>query len=144
DAAPIAWKDGVLMAPQHLQRQDLFHQKNLHARLTALSPHSWGIAVLRLDEAAIRQWQVRVVEISAIFPDGLTAAVRAGEPGAPSPRALGDGRPLPANRLDVALGVAELREGADTFAGADAAYQTRARREVADRCGGRARVDLEV
>lgn len=144
DAAPIAWKDGVLIAPQHLQRQDLFHQRSLHARLTALSPHSWGIGVLRLDEAAIRQGQVRVVELSAIFPDGLIADVRAGEPGAPAPRALGDAMAPTAERLDVALGVAELREGADNFAGDDARYQTRTRREVADLGGGRSRVDLEV
>lgn len=144
DAEPIAWKDGVLIAPQHLQRQDLFHLHYVHDRLRSVSAHAWGIASLRLDEAAIRQGQVRLTELNAVFPDGLVVDVRGGEPGAPAPRALGDAMAPTAERLDVSVAIAELRDGQDNFAGGDARYRTRTRREVADLAGGRSRVDIEV
>lgn len=145
DLTPIAWRDGALIAPQHLQRQDLFHQASLAGRLAALSPYTWGVSRLRLDDAALRQGQARVLEVEAVFADGTLARARADERGAPPPRAIAEAMPPSAERLDVALALPEFREGADNFAGdVDARYRPAIRREVADLCGGRSRVDLEV
>ncbi|MCB9568805.1 MAG: type VI secretion system baseplate subunit TssK [Myxococcales bacterium] len=145
DLTPIAWRDGALIAPQHLQRQDLFHQASLAGRLAALSPYTWGVSRLRLDDAALRQGQARVLEVEAVFADGTLARARADERGAPPPRAIAEALPPSAERLDVALALPEFREGADNFAGdVDARYRPAIRREVADLCGGRSRVDLEV
>jgi type VI secretion system protein ImpJ len=142
---PIVWKDGVLIAPQHFQQQDRYHGVNLHARLTAVSPHTWGVAALTLDDAALRNGQVHVAEFRGVLPDGLVASFRGGDPGAPSPRPLAEHFPATARSLDVALGVPLLRDGIENFTGNEfARYRTIVRGDVPDLTSARSKVDVEV
>lgn len=142
---PIVWKDGVLIAPQHFQQQDRYHGVNLHARFTAFSPHSWGVAALTLDDAALRSGQVNIAEFRGILPDGLVAVFRSGEPGAPQPRPLAEHFPATARSLDVAVCVPLLRDGIENFTGNEfARYRTIVRGDVPDLTSARSKVDIEV
>lgn len=144
DLNPIVWRDGVLIAPQHLQRLDLYHQANLAARLAALSPYHWGLSRLRLDDEALRRGQARLLEIEALFADGSLVRATAGEPGAPEARSVDEAMPPGTERIDVALALPELRDDRDNFSGGETRYRTSHRRDVTDLCGGRTRVDIEV
>ena len=142
---PIVWRDGVLIAPQHLQRQDLGHRAALHARLSALSPYAWGVVHLRLDDDALRRGLVRLVELRAILPDGTPIDVRAEGVGCPPARAIGEVMPPSARALDVAVALPELRDGLENYGGGpEARYRLGVRAGVVDLAGGRSRVDLEV
>lgn len=142
---PIVWKDGVLIAPQHFQQQDRYHGVNLHARMSAVSPHAWGVAALALDEGALRNGQIAVSEFRGIFPDGLVTAFRAGDPGAPQPRPLAEHFSPTARNLDVAVGVPLLRDGIENFAGNEyARYRTVVRNDVPDLTSARSKADLEI
>ncbi|MBK8266202.1 MAG: type VI secretion system baseplate subunit TssK [Nannocystis sp.] len=141
DFAPVIWRDGILIAPQHLQRQDLGHQAALHARLHALSPYAWGALSLRVDDDALRREQVRVQELRAVLPDGAVIEV---DGGAGLTRALADAMPATARTLDVAIGLPQIRDGAENYDGELARYRTVKRAGIVDLAAGRSRVDLEV
>lgn len=141
----IVWKDGILIGPQHFQRQDLFHLANLHARLTDFSPQSWGISTLSCDDAALRNGQVRLTEFRGTLPDGLVLAFRDGEPGAPSPRPVAEHFPATVRSLDVALGVPILRDGIENYAGNEfARYRVATRGDIPDLTSARSKIDIEV
>lgn len=142
---PIVWKDGVLIAPQHFQQQDLHHAATLHARLAALSPYAWGVAALSFDDTALSGGQIKVREFRGVLPDGLVVAFRDGEVGAPLPRPLAEYFPATARSLDVALGAPLLREGIENYAGNEfARYHTVVRSDVPDLAGARSKVALEL
>jgi len=142
---PVVWKDGVLIAPQHFQQQDRHHAASLHARLAALSPQAWGLSALTLDDTALRTGIVKVTEFRGVLPDGLVAAFRDGEPGAPPSRPLAEHFPATARTLDVAVGAPLLRDGIENFAGNEyARYRTVVRNDVPDLTGARSKVDLEL
>ena len=41
-AQKVVWSEGLLMSPQHLQQQDLFHEALLSDRLDAIAPVQLG------------------------------------------------------------------------------------------------------
>lgn len=71
----VQWYEGMLLEPQHFQQMQL----DLHALslkyLKISNPFYWGIQSLKIDEAALVAGTFRILEISAIFPDGSNYAV---------------------------------------------------------------------
>ena len=47
------WSEGMLMCPQHMHQQDLYHEQHLHARLQALSAAPWGVTSVLFDTSAL-------------------------------------------------------------------------------------------
>ena len=68
--AKVFWGEGLFLRPQHFQQQDRYHEARLHQTASALHPYGWGVRKLLLDQEALRNDTLRVLELSVIFPDG--------------------------------------------------------------------------
>jgi type VI secretion system protein ImpJ len=77
---PVAWHEGMLLAPQHFQQAALHAEAVLGYHLAALSPYHWGVRRLALDCAKLREGILRVAELDAVMPDGLPVRRRDGDP----------------------------------------------------------------
>jgi type VI secretion system protein ImpJ len=70
----IEWHEGMLLTPQHFQqfaeRSELLTQL-MHSRSGGFG---WGVLNLKIDEAALAEGVVRVLDLEAIMPDGLLVA----------------------------------------------------------------------
>ncbi|HYR10449.1 MAG TPA: type VI secretion system baseplate subunit TssK [Longimicrobium sp.] len=77
---PVAWYEGMLLAPQHFQQAALHGESLLGYHLAALSPWHWGVRRLVLDCPALRGGTLRVTELDAVMPDGLVVRRRDGDP----------------------------------------------------------------
>lgn len=120
----IVWSEGLLMAPQHLQQQDRYHEAQLCDRLDALTPFNWGVLRVDVDKKALSAGQVQLTAFEGVLPDGVVLSLRSGHPELPGTRGIAEHFPHAATCLDVYLGLPEEREGIDNFAD-DAGAQVR-------------------
>ena len=67
---PVVWSEGLLMAPQHLQQSDRYHERRLAARLDALEPLNWGVLHLEFDRSALGRGEIGLQEFVGILPGG--------------------------------------------------------------------------
>jgi type VI secretion system protein ImpJ len=121
----IVWSEGLLMAPQHLQQQDRYHEGQLCDRLDALTPFNWGVLRVEVDKKALSAGQVQLTVFEGVLPDGVVLSLRSGHPELPGTRGIAEHFPHAATCLDVYLGLPEEREGIDNFtedAGAQVRY----------------------
>ena len=81
---PVVWSKGVFLSPQHLQAQDRFFEDSLRFNLEALSFRYWGYASLQIENASVVEGQLKIVEASGLFPDGLVFDTAAADEGPPS------------------------------------------------------------
>jgi type VI secretion system protein ImpJ len=112
----IVWSEGLLMAPQHLQQQDRYHEALLCDRLDALTPFNWGVLRVDVDKKALSAGQVQLTVFEGVLPDGVVLSLRSGHPELPGVRSIAEHFPHAATHLDVYLGLPEEREGVDNFA----------------------------
>jgi len=142
----VVWSEGMLVSPQHLQQADLYHERLLDERLTALVPFAWGVSRVAIDPGALGAEQVRLATFVGVLPDGLYLAFEGGDAECPPARPIQGHFPPTQQALDVYIGVAKEREGVPSLAadGAAAAsadprtVRTRFRsaiRQVADASG---------
>lgn len=68
---PIQWSEGMPLAPQHFQQNDIYWQALLTHQMFQLEPHYWGVLDLKLDESALRAGRIVVSSLHAVMPDGL-------------------------------------------------------------------------
>jgi len=68
----IAWKEGMLLAPQHFQQTERARDASVQLRIGGAHPLAWGILELTLDEIALRSGRVSVQRCRAVLPDGTT------------------------------------------------------------------------
>lgn len=73
----VQWSEGMLLSPQHFQQNDIQSQAMLHQRLASLTPNSWGLRHLQLDQTRLADGVIRVTECDAVMPDGLPLVFRA-------------------------------------------------------------------
>ena len=66
----VFWGEGLFLRPQHFQHQDAYHEARLQDMATSLHPCPWGVRRLRFDTASLSAGTLRLLEASAIFPDG--------------------------------------------------------------------------
>ena len=59
-AHKVVWTEGLLMAPQHLQQQDLYYEALLCDRLDAVDPFNWGVLRIELDKKSLSANQVQL------------------------------------------------------------------------------------
>jgi type VI secretion system protein ImpJ len=136
-AQKVVWTEGLLMAPQHLQQQDLFHQSLLCDRLDALDPFNWGLTRVELDKKALSANQVKLAALRGVLPDGTVLVLDENHPEAPASRVIAEHFPHTQLSLDVYLALPAEREGVDNFAPSSAApvRYAQAKREVHDLAG---------
>jgi type VI secretion system protein ImpJ len=68
---PVQWSEGMALAPQHFQQNDIQWNALLRHQMFQLQPHYWGLLALELDDLALQQGKVVVKGLHAVMPDGL-------------------------------------------------------------------------
>lgn len=66
----VLWSEGVTLAPQHLQRQDSYHEARLQRMASALNPHLWGVQTAKWDHDALANNVLSAEALALIFQDG--------------------------------------------------------------------------
>ena len=69
-ASKVLWGEGLFLRPQHFQRQDAYHEAQLHQTAVAIHPYAWGVRSLQIDKEALVNSSLRFDDLSAVFPDG--------------------------------------------------------------------------
>jgi type VI secretion system protein ImpJ len=108
--SPVLWTKGTLLAPQHLQAQDRFHDDALAFQLGALTFCAWGLARLEIDREALAGGRFALHAVAARFPDGLLVDAPGSDPPPPA-RAVADAWGPDRDALVVYLAVPEYRPG---------------------------------
>ena len=67
----IQWYEGMLLAPQHFQQQELRWHQLMSIHLNHLSTHHWGVIDLEFDPITLPTGLLRILNLKAIMPDGL-------------------------------------------------------------------------
>ena len=70
----VFWGEGLFLRPQHFQRQDAYHEARLQDVAAAVHPYAWGVRQVRFDLQSLASGTLRVLQLSAIFPDGEMVA----------------------------------------------------------------------
>jgi type VI secretion system protein ImpJ len=122
--SPVLWTKGVLLAPQHLQAQDRYHDDALALQVGALSFCPWGFAELSFDREALAGGTLVVSSASGRFPDGLLFDAPRGDP-APPPRTLTELWRPDQRVMTVLFGVPEYRPDGRNVAPISSALPTR-------------------
>jgi type VI secretion system protein ImpJ len=150
----VVWSEGMLVSPQHLQQQDLYHERLLDERIAALSPYRWGVVSVEIDAGALGSGQLRVTKFVGILPDGLSLAFEGKDPESPPTRPISDHFAPAQAQCEVYLAVPKEREGVPSIstdqapaAGAESTKAARARfrsatRPVADLTGNAADLSM--
>jgi len=105
----------MLMCPQHLQQNDLFHETTLAARLAALSPFDYGVMVQTIDEGELKSGVLKVSAFTGVLSGGLPLDYGIGDAGGPPSRPLEEHFSSTATTLEIYLAVATAREGIPNF-----------------------------
>lgn len=111
----VVWSEGLLMSPQHLQQQDLYHERLIGSRLDGLEPLNWGVLKVEVDRRALESGQVRVANLTAILPDGLVIDCDSGDPELPPSRPVEGHFPHTQDVLEVYVGVPRERDGVSNY-----------------------------
>lgn len=67
----VVWREGALLAPQHLQQQERHLHNQIRLCFSASHPYPWGILEIDIDEGPLNQGEFQLKKLRAILPDGL-------------------------------------------------------------------------
>jgi len=133
----VVWSEGLLMAPQHLQQQDRYHEALLCDRLDAMHPFNWGVIKVELDKKLLSAGQIQLATFRGVLPDGTVLVFDQQHPEELPPiRVIAEHFPHTQPTLDIWLGLPVEREGADNYAERAVARYSAERRHVYDMTGG--------
>jgi type VI secretion system protein ImpJ len=111
------WSEGLLLCPQHMQQQDLYHEQNLAARLSAMSPMHWGVVAIAFDAGAIKAGQLALMSFRGVLPDGTAVAFEPTSASRPASRPIAPAFPPSLRSVEVFLALPTMREGVANYAG---------------------------
>ena len=69
--APVQWAEGMLLAPQHFQQNQIYYERLLCHQMAQCRPHYWGVYHLEIDQSRLLTGTVVIKELHAVMPDGL-------------------------------------------------------------------------
>lgn len=125
----VLWSEGLLMAPQHLQQSDRYHETLVTERLSALHAYPWGAVRVELDRRAITDGMIKLDHFAGVLPDGTVLTIERDSLEAPPARPV-EGLPPERSVLDVYIGVPSECESAGP-SGSRSRYSAHVRR-IAD------------
>ncbi len=67
---PFFWHQGLFLQPQHFQQQDRYIQSLLVPFQLYQQPHFWGVGSLKIQDAALENLSLQILEGKFQFPDG--------------------------------------------------------------------------
>lgn len=128
----VAWSEGLLLTPQHFQQQDRYHEERSAELHRSGRPGWYGFTRLILDEDAIRNGRVAVIEAAGVLPDGTPFAIPDRD-AAPAGRTL-EGRIAPTEtKVALHFGLRVHRPGEGEVAAAGTAATDQRYQEVTSR-----------
>lgn len=65
-----AWASGILITPQHFERQEQAMKAQVQASLRRLGNHMWGVDRLEIDEAMLPLGIIKIKHLAGRFEDG--------------------------------------------------------------------------
>ncbi|ABM60959.1 type VI secretion system baseplate subunit TssK [Halorhodospira halophila] len=74
------WAEGVLLGQQHFQCWERYLEAAQARRLSAVTPHAYGLLGLVVEEAPLEQGVLRLQACQALLPDGRLVAHGHGDP----------------------------------------------------------------
>lgn len=77
--AKVFWGEGLFLRPQHFQQQDAYHEGRVRDLAGTLHPYAWGLRSCTFDEGSLAAGTLRLLRISAVFPDGEPYSAPAGD-----------------------------------------------------------------
>jgi len=107
----VVWTKGMFLNPQHFQTQDAYFEDVSQFRFTASNYANWGVTALEVDQEALANGLVRLVEARGIMPDGLAFRMPDADELPPS-REIGEFFQSVDRELDVYLAIPEDRQEA--------------------------------
>lgn len=69
--APIQWAEGMMLAPQHFQQNQIYYERLLCHQMAQCRPYYWGVYHLDIDHSQLLTGKVVIRELHAVMPDGL-------------------------------------------------------------------------
>jgi type VI secretion system protein ImpJ len=135
---PVVWSEGLLLTPQHLQQQTLYHQEMTRARLDALERLNWGVLELEINARELLGLQVRLSRFSGVFPDGLVLDLETGDPELPPSRPVNGHFPAGQAALEIFLAIPRENPNGENYSktGENPLRFSIDRRSVRDMAGG--------
>jgi len=106
----------MLMCPQHMQQQDLYHEQYVDARLQGLSPSPWGVLSIQFDTAAMKAGTLQLLNFRGILPDGTPLLIEATSAQRPASQPIAPHFSARPESLVVYLALPLLREGVANYA----------------------------
>ncbi|MDR2339356.1 MAG: type VI secretion system baseplate subunit TssK [Deltaproteobacteria bacterium] len=67
---PIFWRQGTFLEPQHFQLLELQQRNDLSAFLGAVIPWPWGFTSLKLNDDALQNYDLEILELDLWLPNG--------------------------------------------------------------------------
>ena len=80
----VVWSEGMYLSPQHFQAQSRFYEDTIDFVTRGLWTEPWGLLHARLDEDALRNGRIVLLEAAGVFEDGLAFETGSGAPVAPA------------------------------------------------------------
>lgn len=78
----VVWTEGMYMSPQHFQAQSRFYEDTVDFVTRSLWSEPWGLLHARLDEDALGNGRIVLLEAAGVFEDGLAFETRGKTPAA--------------------------------------------------------------
>lgn len=77
----VQWHEGMMLAPQHFQEQELRRDMMRAYHTRALSDFHWGIDRLEFDNVLLVEGTLRILELEAVMPDSTAVSHQASDEG---------------------------------------------------------------
>lgn len=106
----VVWSEGMHLAQHHFQAQSRYFENSAASALSNLSFRPYGFAGLNLDQEAIREGKISLLEARGVMPDGLPFEFPQGD--APPPEvSAGEGEGAEDGARTVYLAIPAFRMG---------------------------------
>lgn len=66
----VVWEDGMHLTPQHFQAQRRYHEDQTARTVGLLASFAYGLSSLVVDDEALRNGTLRLVQARGVLPDG--------------------------------------------------------------------------
>lgn len=106
----VVWTEGMHLAQHHFQAQSRYFEASAASALSRLSFKPYGFTRLNLDEEAIREGTIALLEAKGVMPDGLPFSFPQGDALPPTLPAA-DGGSSHADARTVYLAIPAFRPG---------------------------------
>jgi type VI secretion system protein ImpJ len=66
----VVWYEGMLLRPQHFQRQERYLLDYFKSSLQSIAPYQWGVRSIKVDQGLLNEGAFGISRCEGILPDG--------------------------------------------------------------------------